>query len=557
MSILPLQEAAYISLKVDESFLMANNDVYERILAKIQVMDLRKETGTILNEVTKAAQVAERFYTGRFSDGAIENLALEIGFQLDELEVETDLFELPVVRKDYRRRVLHVIPVLAIGGHMPFLYHWMRNDRSSCHSVVVLDHKEGDVPSHLSEAVRSSGGNLKILPMKSQVTQKARLLREAARRSADLVVWHVIGPDVVPVVAFATHECPPVALVDHADHLFWLGSSVADIVINLRTAGSKLALERRSASRTTVIPIPLLDRQGNISRDEARRLLGIEKDQVVLLSVGRALKYRPCGLYDFVATANKILDRQPDAHLYIVGESAAGIAPYLRCAVHSRLHFMGSVEDASLYWAAADIYLESFPYGSQTALLEAALSGLPVVPAYAPLFPLLVANDDSVKDILWNPKDEQEYVETVESLIRNPKERCVVGKALRDRLLTDHVGENWQKRLTALYLETDSLTHGPRPIPISSCRTENANLSQWDVIADGKTSSTFLSGDFEGAVLRHKAFVAKYVSDYIIARRFAWRAVQHDPSRWLSWRLLAITLLGRAGRSIRRCFNRS
>jgi len=555
MSTLPLQETANISFTVDESFLMANDDVYERLVAKIQVMDIRKETEIILGGVTSAAQVAERFHTGRFSDGAIENLALEIGAQLDKLVTEKGILTLPVAREDHRRRVLHVIPVFAIGGHMPLLYHWMRNDRNSCHSVILMNH-QGDVPSQLSEAVRSSGGDLVILPSNSRIGQKALWLREVARRSADLVVWHVIGPDVVPMVAFATHECPPVVLVDHADHLFWLGSSVADIVINLRTAGSKHALERRFASRSTVIPIPLLDRQGNISRCDARQLLGIEKDQVVLLSVGRAIKYRPCGIYDFVATANKILDRQLDAHLYVVGESAAGIAPYLRCALHDRLHFIGSVEDPWLYCAAADIYLESFPYGSQTALLEAALSGLPVVPAYAPLFPLLVANDDSIKDILPNPKDEQEYMETVELLIRNSKQRFVLGRALRDRLLIDHVGEGWLNHLAALYQETDILTHRPRPIPVSSCNTSEADisLSLWDVMADSK-NSTFISENFEGAVLRHKAFVAKYVGDFTIARRFAWRAVQQDPYQWLSWRLLAVTYLGRTGRLIRRYFN--
>src|SRR5690606_34285328 len=103
--------------------------------------------------------------------------------------------------------------------------------------------------------------------------------------------------------------------------------------------------------------------------------------------------YRPCSHYDFTATARKILDRNLLAHLYVVGETLQGLAPYLRSSLHDRLHFVGPVDDAKLYRASADVYLESFPFGSQTALLEAALSGLPVVPAYAPLFPLLVAND--------------------------------------------------------------------------------------------------------------------------------------------------------------------
>jgi len=83
---------------------------------------------------------------------------------------------------------------------------------------------------------------------------------------------------------------------------------------------------------------------------------------------------------------------------------------------------VGSIEDPSVYRAAADIYLEGFPFGSQTALLEAALVALPVVSSYAPLFPLLAANDDAIQDLITNPKEEQEYMERVDLLIRQPPE---------------------------------------------------------------------------------------------------------------------------------------
>jgi hypothetical protein len=282
-------------------------------------------------------------------------------------------------------------------------------------------------------------------------------------------------------------------------------------------------------------------------------MLGIPEDQVMLLSIGRAEKYRPCGPYDFVATAGKILQGHPRAHIYVVGDSLSGIAPYLRCAAHERLHFVGSMEDPSLYRAAADVYLESFPFGSQTALLEAALNGLPVVPAYAPLFPLLVANDDALHGILSNPRCEQEYVERVELLIQQREQRVELGKMLQKRLLADHVGEAWLARLAAVYHETHCLAHRPRPVPLSPCSITDSDigLSLWHVVADGKTYSTSNQADGVKAVLCHTAFVAKEVCDYSKARRFAWRAFCHDPYRRASWRLLIVTVLGRAGRLFR------
>jgi hypothetical protein len=295
-----------------------------------------------------------------------------------------------------------------------------------------------------------------------------------------------------------------------------------------------------------------LDPKIDMSRLDARRALGIEKDQVMLLSVGRAEKYRPYGSYDFVATANKILDLHPSTHLYVVGESAAAIAPFLHCKIHDRLHFMGSIEDPSIYRTAADIYVESFPFGSQTALLEAALSGLPVVSAYAPLFPLLVANDDALTDILKNPKNEQEFIKRVELLIGEPEQRLALGDALRKRLLVDHVDKGWLERLAALYEKAECLTHNPRLIPTSPCMMTDMdiNLSQWHVMT-GKPYSPANQDDDLRVELYHAAFVAKIIGDYATARRYAWNSVQQDPFVWASWRLLAVAMMGKMGLSFR------
>lgn len=548
-----------ISFAKHDAVLQANSGAYEWLVAKVQVMDRHRRAEAVLRQVREAARFAMQFHSGRFADGAIENVALEIGMELDTLVADEGGFPIPVVRKDRRRRILHVAyEVLGVGGLTRMLYHWIRNDQSSCHSVLLMDQGSVPIPQWFSEAVRYSGGHLIVLPSRTGFCQKAKCLRTTARRDADLVVLHHCGFDMVPTVAFAVPDCPPVAVLNHADHLFWLGSSVSDMVINLRTAGSIHTAERRSVSYNTVLPIPLVDPAAKVSRHDARRALGIPDDQVLLLSVGRAEKYRPCGPHDFVATAWKILDRQPRAHLYVVGESPAGIAPYLRCGLHERLHFIGEMEDPSLYRAAADIYLESFPFGSQTALLEAALAGLPVVPAFAPLFPLLVANDDAIQDLIENPHDEKEYIERIELLVHQNDRRAELGGMLRKRLLVDHVGEGWLARLAAMYQEADLLVHSPRPIPISSCRMEEADigLSLWHVMADGRTSITGLPTDHLKGLFCHTAYVAKDVGNYATARRYAWLALRHEPVTWASWRLLGVSLVGKAGPFLRRMLSR-
>jgi len=542
---------------IDADFLTANSETYEWLVEKPKSMKLQMGTKeAVLHRLQNVATFAMQFHPGRFADGMLENPVLELGADLEKPVSVAGDFQLPVVRERGRRRVLHVTLSLALGGHSPLLYQWVRNDKSSCHSVVLLN-QQSEVPDVWQEALKHEGGSLIVLPPARSLLEKAWWLRELARRTADLVVLHVICPDVVPVVAFATDSCPPVVIVDHADHMFWLGGTIADMLVNLRSLGAHHTAARRFLRRNAILPIPLVDSAGETSRHAARQALGIGADQIVLLSVGRDIKYRPCGSYDFVATANKILDSHTKAHLYVVGASAQGMAPYLRCRPHERLHFVGRVDNPTLYRMAADVYLESFPYGSQTALLEAALRGLPVVPAYSPLAPMLVANDDALRDLLTNPGDEHEYVERACQFIGKPGHRIELGQVLRQRLLVDHVGEGWLDRLAAMYREADGLAHRPQAIPNSQCQTTHADigLSLWQAMACcPATSVRGNPSDKAATVLHYRAFVAKAAGNYAHARRYAWRAIGHAPFRQQHWRLLLIAMLGRVAGPLRSAF---
>src|SRR5207253_2876944 len=165
----------------------------------------------------------------------------------------------------------------------------------------------------------------------------------------------------------------------------------------------------------------------------------------------------------------------------VVGVSAnderacAGVLP------HPRLHFVGPVEDPSAYLRAADVYLETFPFGGQTALLEAALAGLPCVRAFAPPFDLLVASDEALDGLLTNPATEEDYVEQASALIRNPEARHCLGAKLREQVHFYHSGEQWQRRLDEVYRHAFGRAHSPRPLPETPCLATERDiaLSTW------------------------------------------------------------------------------
>ena len=334
--------------------------------------------------IRQAALFAARCHTGRFADGGIENIALGLGVDLDAqwpAAGDGPPYRPSRAEPASGRRILHVATMVdGVGGLTRTIKNWIRHDPVSCHSLLIVRQGGAKVPSWLLETVQRSGGNLVVLPMGVPLSAKARWLQEIARSSADLVVLHHYSHDVVPILAFAVGGGPPVAVLNHADHLFWLGSTVADSVINQREIGRDLSEQRRFTRRNVVLPIPLEEPPGRLPRTEAKRLLGIPDDQVVLLSVGRSPKYIPSNGRNFFETASKILDRNTTAHIYLLGVARGDVARYLRAEPHERLHFLGRIEDPSVYQMAADVYMEGFPTGSQTALLEACLAGVPPSP---------------------------------------------------------------------------------------------------------------------------------------------------------------------------------
>ncbi|MGE5644770.1 MAG: hypothetical protein ACM336_03155 [Acidobacteriota bacterium] len=540
------------------AILRVNDRLYSRFADSIQGNGRSRKPELLLRNISRAARFAALFHSGRFADGAIENPAFEIGASLNGVR-GSYVHPMPERRRAGGRRVLHVVSeVGGVGGHTRMLHYWIQNDRSSHHALAVANQRGLPVPEWMAGAMKAAGQGLYVLPEAAPVIEKARWLREAARRTADLVIVHHYPWDVTPTVAFAHAGGPPVLVLNHADHSFWLGSSAADGVIDLRSVATRYTCTRRAVERSVLLPVPLTDSFKGPSRAEARRVLGIDDGQVALLSVARPEKFRPYGPYDFPGTMGKILERHPQAHMYVVGESEEGIAPYLRQPLHPRLHFVGVQEDTSLYRAAADLYLETFPFGTQTGLLEAALAGVAVVPAYAPLFPLLVANDDALCSLIPNPESEQEHMERANALIQDAARRREEGAALRSALLRGNVGEAWMGRLEAVYRAAEGLEHRPAPIPVSQCRptADDINLSLWHAMADGRRFAANLDGSTEGAQLRHAAGASKYVGCYGAARRYALAALVSEPKQKASWSLAATVMAGAAGPLIHRVLRR-
>lgn len=350
---------------------------------------------------------------------------------------------------------LHVFSAsYSTGGHTALARRWIDLDSSGdLHDLVLTSQDVANAAPALVASVRRRGGSVQALtPIGSSFVTTAEALRT---RSAeyDAIVLHVHPWDTVPVIAFGAAGGPPVFFVNHADHLFWFGSSVADQVLNIRPSGEALCHAHRGTDRWLRLALPLAD-PAPMSRSELgqtlRAELGIAADEMVYLTIGTAFKYHPMQGFSFLEAAEQLLIKVPSARLIAVGPStdeAGWAALKQRCG--GRVHAVGVQTDIQPYLAAADVYLEGFPFGSLTALLEAVLAGLPPVLAPA-MCPLPYRSDDFSLAALPVPEDVNAYVAMACALAADPLLRRRLSSELALQVRQWHCQPQWSTQLEPL-----------------------------------------------------------------------------------------------------------
>jgi glycosyltransferase involved in cell wall biosynthesis len=346
-------------------------------------------------------------------------------------------------------RWLHVMDqAYAIGGHTALVERWTGLDRQGDrHRVLLLSHR-GAIHQRLVDTMQAAGGDVTALDPGASLVDRALRLRQEARRHADRVVLHIHPWSVLPVVALGVAGGPPVMLLNHLSQKFWVGGSVADLVVSLRDSALEWSRAHRGITRNALLPIPVPRSRETETQAAARRTLGLPADAIVLLTIGHAYKYRPLPGLDFLEAAAAILRARPRAHLLAVGPHDDAPWRALREASGQRARATGPRHDLALFHAAADIYLEGFPVGSPTALLEAGLRGLPCVRAPVDVSPPF-ATDGIALGGLEQPPDVAGYVSAVLALVDDRERRAAEGAALAGVIETYHGTDGWARHLTA------------------------------------------------------------------------------------------------------------
>ncbi len=355
------------------------------------------------------------------------------------------------------RKILHVATGLTpIGGITAFISRWIRQDVDRSHSFVLTRQVREEVPRKVYEAITNNGGRVyRLNGAAGSITDWARRLRKISG-GADAVVLHTSTHDVIPLLAFANKDgCPPIIYVNHADHVLSLGVSISNVFANLRQSGMELSRERRGvvAERNALLPTLIADVHRTRQRIEAKRQLGVPDDSIVLVSVARKLKFRSINNESYAGAHVALLEKHKNAILITVGSGVQEGWSDAILRVQGRIIALPEQDNPSLYFEAADIYVDLFPFVSNTSLLEAGSYGLPLVSRYP--FPLgcevLGADMPGFSDTLIRVENAYGYTAVLSRLIEDENYRLNLGEATRVKISETHMGMNWQRSVENLY----------------------------------------------------------------------------------------------------------
>ena len=313
-----------------------------------------------------------------------------------------------------------------IGGHTRVVERWIEQDPSRCYSLVLTDQSDvDDIPERLKNAVSRSGGKMLLLDTRESRMSRAQKLRDFAV-AFERIVLHIHMYDTISFAAFGSVNFPrPVGFFNHADHVPWIGVSIADCVAEFREWGLKLSRECRGVTKSLKVGIPGDEekRTSKIvgveeSRDDVRKRLGVPVDASLVLSCGRQTKYRSVAGQDFADVIRGILSADRVAFVVVIGPRLEDIPGWSDVAksFSGRLKAVGPVpfELLSAYYKASDLVIDSYPLGGATALADALAAGCPVLSVPGPF-----GQDDWVYEINGLCQSLDEMVQKAMMLLKD------------------------------------------------------------------------------------------------------------------------------------------
>lgn len=361
---------------------------------------------------------------------------------------------------------LHIMTeAFQTGGHTRVCERWIEfAGNHETHSLLLTGQQNAPTPQSLEKVVHEKRG--KVYTLNPTPLAKIEEIREIAS-NFEKVILHIHADDLVTFIAFATNSFKrPILFFNHLDHVFWIGTAISDVVVNLRSSAVKESSIYRFAQKNSFLPLPIKKPKSSSRKENAslRRKLNINKDAKVAITLAASEKYTPIQGYDFVGDFIEILSKHRNLHLIAIGPSRAERRWMDAQAITgNRIKAIGRIphEELSDYLSLADFAIDSYPMPSFTALLDVSSNGIPCFTLLTPFGTMdSVINSDSIC------LSKQELYDEIDKLLASGK-----GTNLFKKIKNSHFREAFLLNLKNVMQE----------VPVSHKVYENLNCTRKEI----------------------------------------------------------------------------
>lgn len=402
--------------------------------------------------------------TGYFYSKVLEDFYVDLA-EKNKLSLEN----ISYVHKSF----LHVMTeCYSTGGHTRVVERWIEHAQSDeKHSVVLLDQRDTELPRLLKNNIKKRNGELFVLNKDKSQISRALDLRKLGM-GYEYIILHIHMDDPISTIAFGSKDFTrPVIFFNHAQHLFWIGKRISDIVADFMV-GCNISKERRLLTNVYKLPIPIdVAKNRKLNKLKVRNELNISIDKKIIITVGSAYKYKPIlNDYVFFEIIDKVLETNPKACLYVMGpDNNDKNWRDLKSKFKEKIILLGNVsyEKGYLeYLNASDVLIDSYPVGGGTVCVDAIENECPFVSLKN-----ILGNVDFIAESEGFCKDKEEMILKINKILNNNVYANSVLKNEKALFVKDYTNENWNLYLNNILCNSEShniksLDHETEPVLI-------------------------------------------------------------------------------------------
>lgn len=380
-------------------------------------------------------------FTGYYSIWKIEHYLNIVGNKIPKLES----YNTPKNNK-----VLHICSeIYETGGHTKLVFNWIKNDPEKEHFIAITRPRKNE--ERVAEIYQFDFDKVKLLEGKTTCALAYQLKKYA--NEYQYIVLHIHPDDVIPLLAFSDVDFKiPIIYNNHADHIFWIGNSIIDILVQIRNSVGKLDVIRRNIKDYFLLPILPDYNEVNYKSSYYRK----GENKINILSTGSQYKYKPTDNHDFFSSIYKIAQRHENVEINI-----AGVNPdyeFAQKCSHPNINFLGNIENLQDYEANCDIYVEGFPIASFTALLQPAIKGKCIQLMHNPPIQIKLFEDDETTGFVY-PTTEENWQKNLSQLIVNKEYREQLTQKQQLFIKKEYSLQSWKSKLENIYEYASQISH--------------------------------------------------------------------------------------------------